>query len=144
MQRGAIQKERKSWFLRYWETVLVDGKPARRRVCVRLAPASDDRRTAELAADKILHPFNAKQVTPESSMLVSDFIRDIYLPYVKQELRPSTYKGYKEIFEKHLKLRLGETRLRDVRTVTVQRLLNSIDGVGHRSLLHIKSETGSE
>src|ERR1700739_2220960 len=72
-------------------------------------------------------------------MLVSDFIRDVYLPYVKQELRPSTCKGYKEIFEKHLKPRLGDTRRRDVPTVTDPRLVNSIDGVGHRSFLHIKS-----
>lgn len=55
------------------------------------------------------------------------FIENYYLPFVQKELRPSTYKDYKkDVYEKHLKIRLGELRLRDFRTVNGQRMLRDI------------------
>jgi integrase len=65
-------------------------------------------------------------------------------PHVKSELRPSTYKDYKkDVYEKHLKIRLGDLKLRDFRTVNGQRILRDIatthSDVGHKTLLRIKS-----
>ncbi len=72
-------------------------------------------------------------------MSVLQFIDDYYLPHVQKELRPSTYKDYNDILRVHLRSRLGDIRLRDFRTVHGQRLLREITGVGHTSLLRIKS-----
>lgn len=72
-------------------------------------------------------------------MTVVDFIERIYLPHVERELRQSTLKHYKkDIFERHVKSRLRDIRLRDFRTVTGQRLLRTIPDVGHRTLMHVK------
>ena len=91
-----------------------------------------------LLAEKHLAPVNTRQLQPESAMLVEDFIKDVFLPHVERELRPSTYKHYKkDLFEKHVKGRLGDLRLRDFRTVHGQKLLRSIS-VGRRTLVHIK------
>jgi integrase len=72
-------------------------------------------------------------------MTVADFIEGHYLPHVEATLRRSTLKDYKDVFRCHVKDRLGELRMRDFRTVHGQRLLQSIDSVGHTSLLRIKS-----
>jgi integrase len=143
MQRGYIYKHRNSWLLRYYELALdAGGQPVRTQRCVRLAPANDDypnKRSVELLADKHLAPINSNVVTPEGAMPVATFIEKFYLPHCQRELRPATYKSYQDIFRIHLKDRLADVRMRDFRTVHAQRLMRQITGVGHRSLLHIKS-----
>ena len=125
----------------------MDGKVVRVRAAVKLAPVNDDypnKRSVLLLAEKILAPLNAGQVQAESTMRVRDFIENVYLPHVQKNLHASTYKDYKkDVYEKHLKIRLGDIRLRDFRTVMGQRILNAIaeqnDDVGHKTLLRIKS-----
>jgi integrase len=138
MQRGRIYRHHGSWLLRYYD-LTTTGKVRR---AVKLAPVSDlypTKRSVLGLAENILGPINSRQVQPESSMPVSDFIQNHYLPHVKKELRPSTHIDYQTIFRAHVKDRLGEIRLRDFRTVHAQRLLREIPGVGHTSLLRIKS-----
>ncbi len=138
---------RGSWRLRYWDTTIVDGKKERVRRAVFLAPIGEDyptKRSVLALADRILSPLNAGHVQPESSLTVSHFIENFYLPYVAKELRPSTYKDYKkDVYEKHLKIRLGDTRLRDFRAVNGQRILRDIatanSDVGHKTLLANKT-----
>jgi hypothetical protein len=60
---------------------------------------------------------NTGQSSPESSMTLFDFVETIYLPWVEGERRASTQKGYREIWENHIKERIGEIRLREFRTV---------------------------
>jgi integrase len=144
MQRGYIYRHRNSWLLRYyeWELDATSGQPKRTQRCVRLAPFNPDypnKRAVELLADKHLQPINSKVVTPEGAMPVSTFIEKFYLPHCERELRPSTCKSYQDIFRVHLKDKLADVRMRDFRTVHAQRLMRQITGVGHRTLLHIKS-----
>jgi integrase len=75
-------------------------------------------------------------------MTVLHFIDYKYLPWVRQKKKPSTIKGYVDIFENHIRSRVGGIRLRDFRTVDAQRILDDIDQnqkLSHRSLIHIKS-----
>src|ERR1700678_979696 len=143
MQRGYIYRHRNSWLLRYYELALdASGQPVRLQRAVRLAPANADypnKRSVELLADKHLQPINSKIVTPEGAMPVVTFIEKFYLPHCQRELRPVTHKSYNDIFRVHLKDKLGDVRMRDFRTVHAQRLMRQITGVGHRTLLHIKS-----
>jgi hypothetical protein len=76
---------------------------------------------------------------PESSQRLIDFIDNHYLPEAKKILRPSTFKGYKDIVKLHLRKRLGDIRVRDFRTVHVQRPMAQIPNVGHRTLLRIRA-----
>lgn len=142
MQRGTIRQHHGSWTLFYYDDILVDGQRVRKLVSKKLAGVSDiypSKRSVLLLAEKILAPLNAGTQVAESTMSVLAFIDNVYLPHVKKELRPSTYKDYNDIVRVHLRKRLGDVRLRDFRTVHGQRLLRDITGVGHTSLLRIKS-----
>jgi integrase len=147
MQRGQIFKHRGNWRVRFRENVIEDGqikRVLRSRFLARIDDEHPTKRSVALIADRILAPLNAGQVQPESSLTVSYFIEHYYLPHVKKELRPSTYKDYKkDVYEKHVKIRLGDLRLRDFRTVNGQRILRDIaesnSDVGHKTLLRIKS-----
>lgn len=129
--------------LRYWDTAFVDGQRKRVRKAVRLASIDKDypsKRSVAHLADRILAPLNAGQVQAESSLTVVYFIENHYLPHVKRELKPSTYKDYsKDIFQKHLKARFGKIRLRDFRTVHAQRILREIPDIGHTTRQRVKS-----
>jgi integrase len=143
MQRGTIVKQNKKWCLRYYETVLKGSQPVRKKSFKVLASIGKDypSKTSVLTlADKILQPINTKQQVPESSLQLSTFIENHYLPWARLNLRPSTVNGYeKDIYNIHLKERLGDIRLRDFRTVTGQRLIAGIPNVGHKTLQRIKS-----
>jgi integrase len=143
MQRGTIIKQNGKWCLRYYETVLKDSKPIRKKSFKVLAPIGKDypsKSSVLNLADKVLSPINTRQQAPESSLKLTDFIEIHYLPWAKLNLRPSTVKGYeKDIYNIHLKDRLGDIRLRDFRTVTGQRLIAQIPDVGHKTLQRVKS-----
>jgi integrase len=147
MQRGTIIHRGKSWVLRYWEYQIKDGVRVRAHVHKRLAPvgpAYPDKRSVEGLAWKILEPVNNRLQTPEAATPITEFIENIYLPMVKQFLRPSTYKNYRyEEYERHFKHRLGNLRLMDFRTAHGQRLISAIakehPELGHKTLLRLKS-----
>src|SRR5271155_5649498 len=125
MQHGTILKHHGSWALRYYDTEIQNGIRVRKKVFKKLVPIGPEypsKRSVEPLAYKILEPVNAQRLQPESSMAVSNFIENIYLPSVKETLRPSTYKDYKkDCYECHIKSRLNGLRLRDFRTVTGQK-----------------------
>jgi integrase len=144
MQRGQIFRKGSSWFVRYWDTVMKNGIPTRRRICRRIAPYCDRYRTKSSVkplADEILSPINSGRACAESTLAVDDYIARYYLPAVRQQKRPSTYKCYRDFFENHLK---GKTNipLRDFRCVDGNRLLAIVAhnaDLGHTMLKHIKS-----
>jgi integrase len=144
MQKGYTYLERGKWRLRWRET------DSNGKVITRFATlATKDenypsKRSVQLLAQKHLEPLNAGRTQPDSLMLVADFIEKNYLPFVQQNLRPSTYKDYRsDIYERHLVDRLGTIKLRDFRTVNAQRLIAAIHKdnpeIGHKTLLRVKS-----
>ncbi len=143
MQRGVIIQHRRSWTLVYYDTQIRNGKRKRVRVSKKLAAISTEyptKRSVRHLADEVLAPINRKQLQPESSLTLAEFIEDRYFPAITHELRPSTVHNYKvSIYGKHLKNRLGKLRLRDARPVHFQRMLREIRGVSHLTLLHIKN-----
>jgi integrase len=147
MQRGTILHRGKSWVLRYWDVQIKNGVRVRVHVHKRLAPvgpAYPDKKSVEPLAYEHLRPLNTKLTTPESATPITEFIETVYLPMVKQFLRPSTYKGYTTgEYQRHFKHRLGNLRLRDFRTAHGQRLISSIardnPEIGHKTLLRLKS-----
>jgi len=63
------------------------------------------------------------------------------LPWIEKHKRPSTAKGYRDIWKNHLKALCEQIWLRDVRTYHVQAWLNQIgaEKLGRNTLKHIKS-----
>ncbi len=139
MQRGTIIRHRSSWTLLYYDFQFRNGQRKRVRVSKKLARVSKEyptERSVRHLADDILAPLNRKQLQPESSLKISDYIDDFYFPSVEDRLRPATIDAYKFAFSK-VKDKL-DIRLRDFRTVHGQRILREIP-VGRRTLIHIKA-----
>lgn len=137
MQRGQLIRRGRSWLLRYYDA---NGK----RVYRKVAKFSDQYRTERSVrklADEILESVNEGK-DPASPQTLQKFIENHYWPYVRTKKRPSTYRGYLNLYNAQIEKRIGGIRLRDFRTIDGQRLLDRIADeteLSHQSLTHIKS-----
>jgi integrase len=84
---------------------------------------------------------NTLTIPADRIVTISDFVERIYLPWVGLHKRPSTVKGYRDIWEGHLKPLCGDVWLKDARTFHVQGWLNEIASarLSRNTLKHIKS-----
>ncbi len=146
-QRGYIFRKGRSWFVRYYDSVLQPDKTVKRvQVCERLADYDDAHHNKSdvkgLVRDK-LAPLNSGLLNPQSTMPVVEFVERIYLPeHVSKKLRPATLKQYREVWENHLKGRMGKLTLRGFRTVHGETMLAQIADqtkLGRSSLRHCKA-----
>jgi hypothetical protein len=70
-------------------------------------------------AKRELEPLNRNVAEPLSITKLSDFVDRVYLPFAKQQKRPSTYRGYSQVSD-YLKTRCQSEWLREVKTHHVQ------------------------
>ena len=135
-QKGHIFQAHGAWHLRY----RVDGK----QVCQKLAAYSDryrSKRDVRPLADEILEPLNqGRQVN--GPMTLQQYAETVYFPNIKPKKKPSTYKGYFNLYTKQIQPRIGGLRLATCSTADIQRVLYKIDEeeeLSHQSLLNINS-----
>ncbi len=147
-QKGYIFHKGKSWFVRYCDDVLqADGTIKRKLVCKKLdVPYCDEYRTVRSVksfVDEILAPVNGGLLNPQSTMPITEFVEKVYLPeFVEKQLRAASLKQYRDVWNNHLKHRLGTLTLRGFRTVHGEQLLAQIaakTSLGRSSLKHIKA-----
>jgi hypothetical protein len=150
-QIGYVYKRAGWWVLRYRVTINEGGTLKTVQKAMQLAPVGANHKTKRsvepLVKDK-LASVNQYRQNPESVVTMGDFVERIYLPFVAAQRRPSTYKGYRSVWNDHLQARCRRTLLMDVRTCEVQRWLEAVaaedktkDGLSlrHASLSRIKS-----
>jgi len=144
-QSGYIWKVGSSWYGRWREDVLENGVVVRKQRSAKLADVSDRYRckadVRPLLAER-LRPINEGRVRPESTLSVAEFVENFYLPFVKENYKPSTSVGYEKIWKKHLAPRLCKITLRDFRTVDAATLLAEVhrqSNLGRTMLKHIKA-----
>jgi integrase len=146
-QTGSLYKRGGFWVLRYRQTINEGGELKTIQRGVQLAEHAGIYKSKHSEAVKALVEEKLKAVnngnrTPERVTTLGDFVERVYLPYVKEHKRASTYKGYaKDIWASHLKARCASALLRDVKTYDVQHWLEQVareDGMGKRSLQHQK------
>jgi integrase len=147
-QSGYLFHRGRSWFVRYCDDVLApDNTVKRKLVCKKLdVEYGDEYRTkasVKSFVQEILAPINSGVLNPQSTMLVADFVENVFLPqYAEKQLRASTLKGYRDIWNDHVKNRLGKLTLRQFRTVHGEQMLAAIardTSLGRNSLKRIKS-----
>src|SRR5450755_3328126 len=145
-QHGQIIRIGDRWYVRYWERRNVSGKVERKRVSRQLGSVTTrgKRPPADIVneAERHMATVNSGTITAERIVTISDFSERVYLPWIEQHKRPSTAKGYRDIWEDHLKALCGDVWLKDTRTFHVQGWLNAIAVTGNLSrntLKHIKS-----
>ncbi len=143
-QKGYLFKSSDWWFVRYCDTVVTKGEAKRVLIAKKLVPVSSEyrsKRSVERVAEDFLRPTNDGLVIPQSSMSIGEFVRTEYMPFVEREKRPSTVKGYRDMWKNHLNPRCGNVMLRDFRTVDGERLMRSLGNgkLSRLSLYHIKA-----
>ena len=131
--------------LRYYDRIVASsGETEHKQECRKLADAVGRTRTKRAArefAQEFLRPLNNGTATPESTMALRQFVEEVYLPYVAEQKRVSTHKGYTHMWSRHLKSRCM-IALRDFRTVDGENLLRAIartENLNRTSLAHLKS-----
>ncbi len=142
-QNGHIWKEHGVWFGKWREDVLLDGKVVRKRIARKLCEYSTKYRTkgdVQPLLDAILKPLNEGRSDARCTMLISGFVERHYIPYVRENLKPSTSHGYERLWG-DIALLIGGMELRDFRTVNAAELLRDLHGRGwgRRTLQHAKS-----
>jgi integrase len=143
-QDGYIFKARGMWYLRYFDTRVIGGEAKRVRIAKQLAPAKGiTKEKARELAKPTLAKVNQPRHAPETAVSLTDFVERVYLPRMAQQKRPSTVKGYRDIWQNHLEARSKGLWMREIRTCDVQRILDEIARfglLGSNSLRHIKSQ----
>src|SRR5229473_7267786 len=136
MQKGYIYQANGAWHVRY----RVDGKQVSRK----LADYNDQYRTLRNVrplAEEILEAVNeGRQVN--GPMTLQQYAETVYFPNIKKKLKPSTYKGYFNLYTKQIQPRIGGLRLLTCATHDIQRVLWTIseeEELSHQSFLNINS-----
>ena len=110
-QNGMIIRIQDWWYVRYWERRNTGGQIERKRVTHKLGPimTRGKRPPADIVAEAERHmaTVNSGSMPAERIVTIGDFVERVYLPWIEQHKRPSTAKGYRDIWEDHLK-RLAE------------------------------------
>jgi len=145
-QNGQIIPIAGRWYVRYWESRNTGGSIERKRVTHLIGPVTtkgkrppDDIRAE---AEQYMSSVNRCSLPSERIVTIGDFVQQVYLPRIKQHKRPSTFKGYRDVWEDHLQALCGKAWMKDTRTYTVQGWLNEIAqnaNLSRNTLKHIKS-----
>lgn len=145
-QQGTIIRIGDRWYVRYWERRNIGSAIERKRVTHPLGPVTTRGKhppaDIEDEAELYMLTVNKGGIPAERVITICDFVDRVYLPWIEQHKRPSTHKGYKDIWKAHLKPLCGREWLKNTRTYTVQGWLNEIGREGklsRNSLMHIKS-----
>jgi integrase len=144
-QAGQVIRIGDRWYVRYWERRNIRGAIERKRVTHQLGPVTSrgKRPPADIVAEAERHmaTVNTLTIPADRIVTISDFVERIYLPWVGLHKRPSTVKGYRDIWEGHLKPLCGDVWLKDARTFHVQGWLDQIAAakLSRNTLKHIKS-----
>ena len=144
-QKGQLYQDHGAWFVRYRDRVRQGSDSVKLQRRTRRLGSVDEFPTksdVEMLRTAFMQKVNAGQFSPDSSMMLSQFVESAYLPWVEAERRASTNKGYREIWENHIRERIGQIRLREFRTVHASKMLRTIADecdLTKTTLQHIKS-----
>jgi integrase len=144
-QNGQIIRIGERWYVRYWERRNIGGTIERKRVTHTLGEITTrgKKPPADIVteAERHMATVNSGATPAERIVTINDFAELVYLPWIEKHKRPSTAKGYRDIWENHLKAYCGAVWLKDTRTYHIQGWLNEIGKgkLGRNTLKHIKS-----
>ena len=144
-QNGQIVRKGERWYLRFWERRNIGGTIERKRVTHLLGPVTTrgKRPPADMVteAQRYMATVNSGTIPADRIVTVGGFVEAVYLPWTKEHKRPSTAKGYRDIWEDHLRPLCSQVWLRDTRTFHIQGWLNQIGKgtLSRNTLKHVKS-----
>lgn len=129
IQSGHIYEASGAFYCRYWATEIVDGQAQRVQRSKRLCEKNEkyyarNAKSVKLLRNEFMQRINTEQASGraiQKDMRVADFWETCYLPYCeeivqltgKARKKPSTVRGYKQIWKQHLKAHFGKTTLQE-------------------------------
>jgi integrase len=144
-QQGYLYRKGSLWLLRYYDSEVASHGTVRRvqktKKLAEVGPECPTKTAARDLAREFLETINQARKTPESTMTLTRFTEDRYLPFVADSKRISTFHGYRNMWKRYLKPH-GEITLRDFRTVDGERILGTIakgSALTSTTLAHIKA-----
>lgn len=145
-QKGYVFRKKNRWYVRYYELVMQeDGTVEREQKAKSIAPVCYEYRTKASVMPLVrefLSNVNSNQISPMGTLSLDRFVDENYLPYVSRQKRPSTHRGYRNMWKRYLKPRCGQLRLRDFHTADGEELLVEIArqyDLSRTTLKHIKN-----
>jgi integrase len=145
-QRGQVLLLGTNWHVRYWEKHSIAGVIQRKRVTHVLGKCTTRGKHPPQdivdAAAAHMRTVNDCDIAPEQVLSFAEFTETIYLPWVKENHRTSTYRNYNQIWKIHIEPKSGRDRtLKDVRIKHVQTWLNAIGqkDLARNTLARVKS-----
>ena len=146
-QTGTIVQFSGRWYLRYWERRNENGTLVRKRAshCLGEVTTKGVRPPADIqqAAEDFMRTRNHSKIPAEHNLSFADYYESVYLPWMKENRRPSTYKNCRDVWNHHVRpVSIRErSGLKDIRTFTVQKWLTQIatEDRSRNSLKRIKS-----
>lgn len=144
-QRGQIIRISERWYVRYWERRNIGGTVERKRVTHELGQVTTrgKRPPADVKteAERHMATVNRGTVPAERIVTIGSFVDQVYLPWAREHKRPSTARGYRDIWEDHLQPLCAQVWLKETRTYHAQSWLNQIGAgkLSRNTLKHVKS-----
>lgn len=143
--RGTITRHRGFWCLRFRERIRVGDSIQtiqRSKRLARIDAEHKTRKSVEGLVDAVIEPVN-KVPASYVAIQLGDFAESTYLPFVESKRKPSTYRGYKQMWQRYLKPRSKCTSLllHNTETRMIQALLDEIereDRLAPQTMAHIK------
>lgn len=92
--------------------------------------------------DDVLCLINTCRLNPESTLSVKDYGDNSWLPWVRENCKPSTVAGYETRWNRYIAPRVASIALRDFRTVDAANLLAEVHrefGISKSGLQHCRS-----
>jgi integrase len=154
--RGHVYEQHGAWFLQFYQTENRNGVLVRVRKSVKLADKDREHNSKTCKAVKALRDkelakaSTGPQITAEDQRIV-DYWDTRYLPYCKEiietgprkgqsRLKPSTLRGYEQVYRQHLKKHFGKYTLQKYQPSMGVLLLDSLTAKqGYHVLKYIKA-----
>jgi integrase len=116
----------KWWYLLCWQDEFINGGRERKRKRLKLAPATMPEREVQKIAAEALRPMNQGLTTIGSATRFDNFVEQVYKPTVLPLMSKTTQDRYSSVMKVHLIPTFGQTCLRDLTPLSVQRYLSGM------------------
>jgi len=116
------------WYLLTWQDEFVDGRRIRKRKRIKLALATMPEREVRKIAAEMLRPLNQGLISVGSGTKFEEFVESVYKPTVLPTMAKTTQDRYVSVLKNYLVPAFGESSLRDITPLVVQRYLSKMAG----------------
>jgi len=122
-QNGELLQKGQSWFARWYDS---DGK----RKTKKIGTLADFPKEKDVISIFQSHMAEVNEqpheFVPSAGTLLRTFVTDEYFPRVTKDLRGSTRRGYRAIWNNFIEPHLGALKVRDIRTFDLQRCVDAV------------------